>query len=490
MPTQADLATIEAAFAQQYGLDLNGIRSDAKQFTALIASNAPDPQSVKGACYTYDGAQAIVPDLETIVFSDVPQDELIGVQRVELNFDETSQYLQACLKIRQQYGEVARLRNDTRFKGEEFVRLDAVHLDEVEAGLYKLAWLEAADEKIALETALARATEQEALCDEMLRADAKDHRYSAVLSDGALDLNAKQNGAITRNVVTRDYDDMERTAIATNAHRNNIEQASWRHVLAGANSNVAQVQAKLRIAKRKEDYFRKDVDFRTQRAAISRQLAWLQIYEHCRIGSELNYSEKLQRLKALFDQNVRCLVERVRALDRGLSEIYGLAVPFSAPDVGGMIDEIAIWLVHAGNALSKFKRTQRTTISSIWSEKLIPGDSKVTGFDVFNGSFTVSDADLPAPKAKLRGIGFEFTGDNRRPMTVRVTPPQGAIIAGGSEWLTVGRVCPASVFDLKPQHSDALWNGGPTGVWGVRGAFDKSAGDVSGLVMHLWVISD
>src|SRR5437016_1957567 len=136
MPSNEEVIQIESSFARQYGLDLPGIHKDAATLRRAIAASASDPAKF----YTYNGSQAFVPDLEAIDPSKVNHDPRLSARLIEANLDEATKYSQACLQLRSQYGELARHRNDTRFKGEEFVRLDAVHKQEVEAGLYKLPW--------------------------------------------------------------------------------------------------------------------------------------------------------------------------------------------------------------------------------------------------------------------------------------------------------------------------------------------------------------
>ena len=151
MPTSAQIIDIKAAFARQYDLDLNGIQRDAKTFRLLVAdtsvNSGVNPGQITSNCYTYDGTQALVPNLETTAFSEISPDTRVNPRRVELTLDEAIKYSQTCLQIRHQYGEAAKLRNDTRFKGEEFVRLDDVHQHEVANDLYKIPWQDAADER-------------------------------------------------------------------------------------------------------------------------------------------------------------------------------------------------------------------------------------------------------------------------------------------------------------------------------------------------------
>src|SRR5580704_5558591 len=95
-PTSAQIIDIKAAFARQYDLDLDGIQRDAKTFRLLVADTSTDSWVNSGQitsnCYTYDGTQALVPDLETTAFSEISPDARVHPRRVELTLDEAIKY--------------------------------------------------------------------------------------------------------------------------------------------------------------------------------------------------------------------------------------------------------------------------------------------------------------------------------------------------------------------------------------------------------------
>ena len=247
---------IKVAFSKQYGLDLSGIHRDAATLRTLVADAAANSNALDYTnCYSYDGKEAIVPDLETTAFPSIPADARLTARRVELNLDEALRYSQSCLQIRQQYGELARLRNDTRFKGEEFVRLDEVHKQEIDAGLYQLPWQEAADEKTGFEAAIAQAEIRQGVPAEMMQDGAGPNRYSALLSDAAITNNVNANAFIVRNVANSNKDQVAVQAVSTSQYRSGIELATWLETLAAAKSNLAQLNSQLSIAARKERYF-------------------------------------------------------------------------------------------------------------------------------------------------------------------------------------------------------------------------------------------
>lgn len=486
MLTSDEVLRIEAEFARQYDLDLPGIRQDAVSLRDAVAG----PVTNNGAAtfYTYNGTQAFIPDLETIDTSQVVPDPRLSIRHIETNLDEAAKYSQACLQLRLQYGELARHRNDTRFKGEEFVRLDAVHLHEVDEGLYKLPWQEAADDAAGLELALAQAAVQQSIPDAMTSDVGNGQKYAKLLSGQVMTDQIANNAFITRSVANTEKDKVEKLAGSTSEHRMYMEYATWQETLAAAKANVAQLSAKLKIAKRKEDYLRKDEGFKLQRAFISRQLAWLQISEHSRSGSELNYDERLRATKLIFDENLRPLIERAIVVNDGLKQVYGIDLPMGTVTKGGILDQTAAWLVKVSAAIAAWKRTQRLTVVQIGgADKVTTAQDRKT----FETTFTVNDRNLPNAAALLRGVNFEFIGDSRAPISLSVTPPAGVVLGGNSVPLQLGRVCTvAPNLELKPQHAELLWNGSPKGDWKVSGALTSSSGSVDQIIMYLWVVSE
>jgi hypothetical protein len=477
-------STIKSAFAERYNLDLAGIRKDAAALKTAVQSPDPANQQSAGACYTYDGHQALVPDLETLDHAEVKYDSRFSERQIEANVDEATKLSQTCLSLRAQYGELARHRNETRFKGEEFVRLDAVHIQEIEAGLYKLPWQEATDERTGLEEALVHAQKQRAIPQEMLKEPPGEYRYSGLLSDAVVVGNVATNAFITRNVANSMKEQVGQAATQTMQYRSGIELATWHETLASSEVANAQLNAKLATARRKEAYLTKDEKFRLHRAEISRQLAWLQIGEHCRTNSELNYDERLRAVKALFVTHLQALAERLSVIETGIG-LYGIDMPLGKLEKGRLLDEGAVWLARVSEELAKWRRTQRLSVVSVPCQETIKVEP---GVGSLKTEFAVPETAMPDRRALLRGANLEFVGTGSGPMCVSITPPQ-PLTTGSLGPLLFGRVCAvAPGLDLRPQHSDLLWNGNPCGIWKATGAADPSLGAPTKLVLYLWIV--
>ena len=480
MPSDDEVSRIEADFARQYDLDLPGIRQDAQSLRAAVAGPVIDPLV---PFYTYNGTQAFIPNLETIDPSQVVPDPRLSIRLIEANLEEATKYSQTCLQLQSHYEELARYRNDTRFKGEEFVRLDAVHLHEIDEGFYKLPWQEAADDVEGLELALAQANVQQSIPDAMTGAVGSDQKYASILTDQEMLNQIQTNAFIARNIANTLKDQVEQRSLSTAGYRTHMEYATWQETLAGAKATVAQLSAKLKIAKRKEDYLRKDESFKLQRAFISRQLAWLQVAEHARAGSALNYDERLRATKSLYDQNLRPLIERVVVLNDGLKQVYGIELPLDGLGTGGVLDLVAPWLAKASDAIAKWKRTQRLTLVQIVGDAKIASTPDGTNFETI---FTVSESNLPSSIVLLRGINLEYIGDSRVPISVDVAPPAGVVLGGDTATLAV-RSClsGSSEFGIETatRRSIVEWitEGRLEGNWGsaIRLEFGQSNHHVS-----------
>ncbi|WP_439669602.1 hypothetical protein DAMDJJ_20530 [Cupriavidus necator] len=491
MPTTDEIEAIANSIGNQYGVDVDKARADAKNLFDVIQSGGKQVLS-DGTPYantvTCGGLQAaIIPDIETFERKEIILEPRLFVSRVEQNLDEAVRYTEICLQLRRQYGELAKLRNDTRFKFEEFFRLDLVHGQEMKAGLYELPSTQADAEQVAIDEGIKTANAQIAAIDSMY-IEGPSAESSGVLSDKAERLFAENSGQIARATANTKQDQIEGWNKEITRRRLALDQASWTQSRLAAVGSRAQQNARLDAAKAKADYLKKDVGFRTHRAEISRQLAWLQLHEHRRDDSVLNYNKRLSALRDLFDANLRLLVQRALCLRDGLSSYYGMLLPDFIAKRGEILDEIALWLVRAQDRLSKYRRAQRIEIWSKTSEGLIilkPNPSN-TG-DSFDVEFDFSAVAPMGGHMLLRGVAFELMGNYNGPVTLTLDAPPDATPFSVSP-VRFGRVGAFSPgLELKPQHTELFWNGSPNGIWKVSGVLGRGNGNINGVIIHIWV---
>lgn len=495
MDNSPHFSDVAETFARIYTVDISTIRAKTQTLSTSPNSGDADGTIIYNGELTpeFDVLSAHIPNLETENFQDIEEDSLVTIHRVEQNLDEAIRYSQTCLQLRWEYMELAKQRNDTRFKGEEFLRLDLVHQEEVKAGLYTLPWHEAADDQEALKTANEHLSNQASVISDLFDTNAGGSEYASLMTDAKLADYVQTVAQIARDSTAGPKNDIFNGTHSTTDYRMRLEFANWSQLLVGVRATQAQLQGKLNSAKRKEDYLEKDVRFKAQRAAISRQLAYLQLAEHCRPGSAINYDERLHEHGQLFRSNLRMMVQRIKALLGGLRDIYGIEIALGEIATGHVLDGCAMWLLDAQDRFGKYKRSSRLSVTSVTSGKVL---SKANGNTIkFSAEIDVDLNLISGSRHLLRGISIEYNGDHKRAINLIVVPPADSYTAlsnnEDSKMLMVGRVYPSTAaLDQKPQHTDVLWNGSPNGKWQITGTFNPGEGEIDEIILHVWTASN
>ncbi|MEF0940862.1 hypothetical protein [Rhizobium sp. BR 362] len=505
MPSPADIASIIKNIGDAYDIKFenindddiakNKLASDIQQDDSEVSDDDPRKIYDDGSSYTFDSFTGFVPNLETFSIGDIAPDPNLYPRRIEQNLDEALRLSQMCLQLRQSYMELARLRNDTKFKLEEFFRLDKVHKREVTAGVYKLPWQEAQDDVVALTDASAQTLAQQKIVEDMINNNGSGPGYSGILSSGSVTGYITAAAQLAQDSASFNQPEIHGGTTQTITYRAGFDAATWYTALASAKASAAQLKGRLDTAKRKNIYLKKDEIFRTHRAAISKYLAILQASEFARKTSAINYNERLIQQGDLFRANLKCLIERVFALRDGLHDSYNIKIDLKDPARGKILDKVSIWLVDVQNAVTKYRRQQRSLVRSVWSDAIsVSGKGGPNGsLDMLQTRFVVDSTSIPSQTSLLRGVSFEYLGQQQQPISLSVLPPAGAYVAavrsdGQPDTLQFGRIFAVTAsLDLKPQHSDVLWNGSAMGEWQIAGLFNQSAGSIDHIIMHLWL---
>lgn len=483
MPTSVEIENIAASFGKQYGIDIPKIRKDTEKLLEIINRNDKigDLRTLFANSITCEPAAAcaIIPDLETFDINEVALDPRLFVSRVEQNLDESARYTEICLQIRRQYGEMAKARNDVRFKFEEFLQLDLIHQEEVKAGLYELPLSQATADYNALRKAIKALKCQDEEIEKLFNETNPAGKLSKIEEEAFL----KSSAFIARAHARDNMDLLAAESNTVTKYRTTLDHATWTQSKLATKGSLAQQYARLEAAKEKVEYLKKDVVFRIHRAVISRNLAWLQVDEHARPNSVINFNDRLENIKTLFETNLKFLVQRVRSLRDGLKSYYGIDMPFDA-NRGEILDKIAVWLTCVQDELSKDRRAQRLVVCSQSITLRTDTESDESAFEV---EFAFSATSMPAGRPLLRGVAFELIGTYNRPVALHVIAPQDASPFCNSPVLfgRVGAFTPG--LDLKAQHSDLFWNGSPSGLWKIKGSLDKGCGTIDTIIMHLWL---
>jgi len=366
-------------------------------------------------------------------------------------------------------------------------------LEEVAAGLYTLPWQEAKNEQAALTEAVKQSGDQKAALEEMFASPNTANRYSSLLSDTGINNYIASSAQLAKDSTGQLKPQVSSGTNVTTTYRINLDYATWVQALATINVSAPQLKGRLETADAKEAYLRKDIVFRSHRAAISRQLVYLQLQEQCRPNSIINYSERLERQRDLFGANLIALIQRAKMISEALKKYYNIDVALDPPPTGQILDRISVWLVGVQDELARFKRGNRLFLRSVWNNGTLSQLARTSTdvADKFQATVVVDNSVLSEKGVLLRGVALEFIGQNNRPVSLEVRAPSGAYVArGDNDALSFGRVCQYSPSaDPKPQYPDVLWNGAPFGEWTIVGSFDAAVGSVDALVMHLWLVA-
>lgn len=476
------LDEIFANFSRTYGIDISNVRADGlelEQHLSLAAATASVlPNTVLHSAIDKD--LALIPDLETVRVSDVSPDDRLSQRLVERNLEQASAYVNRCLQLRSQYAETAKLRNDVRFRGDEFLRLDQVYKQEVEAGLHELPRDEAADEVSGLGSSIAIQRSELARIVEILDPAASGNRYSTLLTEPKMTEFSQNEAFIARNTANDQKNLVDEKARSNANLRIGLDFASWQDRRDSVSSEIAKAESRLSTVQRNHEYLEKDVVFRARRAEISRVLAAMQLNEHRRQNSVINYNERLNQQRQFFNSNLTMAIEYATVASAGLRLIYGAGGELPNPPLGGVLDELALWTLEAEDSLSKYLRSKAVSIYSLWLQASRDALSVDVRFD-----------DIPYQNALLRGVSLEFAGQQPKPISVSVSPPEGAYSGIAGESFTFGAVYPVSSSrNVVPGFSEKFWNGSPEGSWSVAIQAGSQIESVNEVVLHLWLSHD
>lgn len=514
MPDQAAISNIRLDFSRLYKIALDGLDDDIRAIEAPInnISSGMHPNATEiylSSISTDNASPSLVNDIEQFEFSEETEDNTLRDRLVERNLEIACELLQDCLALRREFNDIAKLYVETRLKSEEFFRLDAIHQLEVAAGLYELPYKEAKREFEAASQTLQAGAAQRDIPHDVFEKSLQEKGWGGVLTQngignpplgkGRANALAAELAAIPFPRNDRRHSELATAAVHMSDYRFRLEEASW-YMTQSAN-DVAYIwhQAKHDITKEKMEYAQKDIVFRSSRAMVSRQLAWAQLEENTRTNSPINFHERLERMRPLFDIAARQLVKRILALRRGVESLYGINTPeLGPPQRGHLLDDLAVWLMHVKNEIDTVALSQKSTLVSInMSELAAKSDidfmmlRQTQPFDI---RFSLEQQDTYSISGLLRGITFEYLGSSNSPISLSVYPP-GTVTrnlsdpGGSPDRLILSRIVPVALgLDIRPQHSEATWNGDPYGEWRVVCDRNFANDGIDDLIMYLWVV--
>lgn len=481
---KVELDTIKNSVADLYSVNLNRIDLDLESSSDAVQNYVSrKPVEI---------AEDLIPKLEEREITSPPKAPHLSYLRIEQNIDEAYRYAQNCLRLKREFGEIAKLWADVHYKSEEFFGLDKIHLEEISAGLFKLPWQEAENQKNAAEEALRIANEQEVdLLSLFGEKEAQSHYFGQLSKDSVQELAVRTADAATLDA--KQKPDIRTAVEWTSNHRSSIEVAGWDQRKKGFQKEIARLGEEISSLERKLVYLKKDEEFRALRAQVSRDIAYLQLNEHTESGAVLNYRERLDAIKPVFEQSYQSVCQRVIKISEGFNSLHGIELRIDRVAQGSRSEYIATWIAKAQEALLAVKRKQKVhtyTILARTSEETTANN----GQKRFVSTFDFDEHSQKFKKAFLRGLNIEALNKLTHPINVSIEPPEDLVNHEGQnlrKGLILGQVSETSPNSTqRPQHTDTLWNLPLSGKWRVTANVEMEFPKVDGFLMHLWLASE
>ena len=273
---------------------------------------------------------------------------------------------------------------------------------------------------------------------------------------------------------------------------------SWQRDAYAAGATLNQLKSKLSTASRKTAYLENDVKYRIMRRTVSQQVAFAQMSENTRPRSSLNYRERLEAIRDLFNKTIVHLIARIIAIKTAAETLYAIDADFNSPSIGSILNYSAQWLMEMQDAVAAYRIGERTIVATISLDDVLKGDLSVITNEG-GGTFGLTEAKTYGFPGLMRGIAFEYLSSKAGttwPPSISLSPPSVATqdVAGHRAMLPTpklffGRVLPVnSGSDLRPQYVDQLWNGSPYDRWKLSiPKKDFETAELKDVFMYIWL---
>ncbi|GJQ60906.1 MAG: hypothetical protein D8M57_15400 [Candidatus Scalindua sp. AMX11] len=446
-------------------------------------------------------------------------EELQGFQ-VELLLSDAADLLGRAMTHRTRWQERAVKATSLRLEILEYLINDAIHQDEIEAGIYTLPYKRSVAESNSLAAQIKGShdvsTLIESVLDKNFSLDAMNkqsgnHQLLALLPyfpsheepyvNKALNITwNSQPGKFAEHAKNAAFDqsfyDMcnKRYALYTKKYKNDTER------------NVAK--EKKEASNKQKEWSQKDIEFKRRRAQAAREIGDLKVRLATESGGSLNYVDQMDQICLQFERDFRHALARIKKAYEGLMLIYGYKteLPESlarqlhiahVPKTGqqaslSQLDEASGWVSDALQWLDNASLLDQNYTFSISIRQTI-GDKKwLEGRKVGQWKFEILESAFPDQKnVRLRGISAYISGsrDNGVWMT-RIDLPkisfschkQGRVVdldQTSIPPIRIGRISIRSRTN-RPEISGAalIHNASPFGKWEVFLNEKSTAGNV------------
>ena len=301
--------------------------------------------------------------------------------------------LERCLIERAEWNELREKAFNLVLEITEFIEIDRIHQQEIDAGFYTVASEQSqaeAEANTRITAGLARAGEEIAglrqgqLSDSEVATQAgnagaladvntlelfDDHQGIAPFGytrHGFTSLNKSELAAIFARTISRHSLEVEQRQLLVQERGNEGQRSASEVRQAGLNA--------------KRDWDERNIDFSRRRTEVARRLADLKSKAATDIGGPLNYMERMGFLEKRFERDFREALARIQAASTGLQTVYDYNVPVpEIPDDNflkdGFVNDCIFWVQNANCFVSRFTQLEQSYVQPVSLRRLFNDDA-------------------------------------------------------------------------------------------------------------------
>ncbi|MDR4503562.1 MAG: hypothetical protein MRK01_02070 [Candidatus Scalindua sp.] len=435
-------------------------------------------------------------------------DELRSFQ-VESLLGEAADLLGRAMKQRSQWQKKAEKAANLRLEILEYLINDAIHQDEIEAGIYTLPYKQSVAEFNALAAQKKGSHDVSALIESALEKnfnlDAMNRQSGNVQLLALLPYYPSHETPYVNNALNitwnfkpgkfaehaknaafeQSFYDMhnKRYALYTRKYKNDMER------------NVAK--EKNAALNQQKEWSKNDIEFRRRRAQAAREIGDLKIRLATEQGGSLNYVDQMDQIRLQFERDFRQALARIKAAYEGLRLIYGYKTELpesmaqqlhgarAAKEVRevsySLLDECFVWVNDAVQWLDNTSLLDQNYTFSISIRQAV-GDKKwYEGRKIGQWEFEIPESSFPDQKhVRLRGISAYISGSRAGGVWMtRVDLPkrsfsyhkQGRVVdldQSSIPSIRIGRISNRSrTYRPESAGTSLIFNASPFGKWKV-----------------------
>ncbi|MCP5007752.1 MAG: hypothetical protein GY941_28020 [Planctomycetes bacterium] len=359
--------------------------------------------------------------------------------QVELLLNDAADLIERAMTHRIRWQEKAERAANVRLEILEYLMNDAIHQDEIEAGIYTQPYKRSVSESNALDVRKKGSHDVSALIksylDNNLSLDAINKQSGNVQLLAQLPYYPSHETPYANKALNVVWDQrlgnfaehakkaaFEQSSYDMHAKRYALYTEKYKHDI---ESNIAKEQDKVSV--QQKEWTKKDIEFKRRRAQAAREIGGLKIRLATEPGGSLNYVEQLNQIRLQFERDFRCALARIKVAYAGLRFIYGykndlsesLACQLNVTHVKGagppashsLLDDGFVWVNDAIRWLDNASQLDQNYTFSFSVRQAVGDKGWFEGRGAGKWQFEIQESLFPCQKnVRLRSVSACVSG--------------------------------------------------------------------------------